>query len=41
MRQIIKFRRAGGWIIIGFDPMLMNDGGYQGVERRKKHPAGT
>ncbi len=34
MRQIIKFRREDGWVIVGFDPMRIEDGFYQGVERR-------
>ncbi len=38
-RQIIKFRRADEWVIIGFDPMRISDSGYQGAERRKKYSA--
>jgi hypothetical protein len=33
-RKIISFRRSGGWIRIGFDPVRGDGGNYNGPERR-------
>ncbi len=40
-RQIIKFRRADGWVIIGFDAIRVNDSSYRVIERRKTYSTGT
>jgi hypothetical protein len=35
-RQIIRFRRADGWAVIGVDPIRrINDSSYKGTERRQ------
>ena len=37
-RQIIKFRRSNGWVIIGRDAIRHKTCTYQGVERRQLSP---
>ncbi len=40
-RQIIKFRRADGWVIIGVDAIRISDSGHRVTERRRMSTAGT
>jgi hypothetical protein len=35
-RGIIAFRRSGGWVRVGRDPIRGNGGRYLGPDRRKK-----
>jgi len=33
--KVIAFRRSGGWVQVGRDPIRGSNGHYQGVERRQ------
>ena len=39
--RIIAFRRSGGWVRVGTDPLRGDGGSYDGPERRNFHQGGV